>query len=239
MSNDKPDTKVVSAGRMSEEHFGAVNTPVYRASTILYPDLASMAPGKQLYTYGRRGTPGSKSLEDAITELEGGADCGVDAFGPQRRDDRDPVGRGRWRSSAGGRQLSMSPTRHFCDTTLKRLGIETSYYPPSADIAPLLKSNTRAVFCESPGSLTFEIQDIPAIARAAHAKGASVLMDNTWATPLLFDAHGHGVDLSIQAATKYLGGHADVNDRHRERQRKPCRPTERDPWQYGSGRQRR
>jgi cystathionine beta-lyase len=103
------------------------------------------------------------------------------------------------------------PTRHFCDTTLKRLGVETSYYPPTADIAPLLKSNTRAVFCESPGSLTFEIQDIPAIARAAHAKGASVLMDNTWATPLLFDAHGHGVDLSIQAGTKYLGGHADVN----------------------------
>jgi cysteine-S-conjugate beta-lyase len=94
---------------------------------------------------------------------------------------------------------------------LKRLGVETTYYPPNADIAPLLKPNTKVVFCESPGSLTFEIQDIPAIAKIAHAHGASVLMDNTWATPLLFDAHGHGVDLSIQAGTKYLGGHADVN----------------------------
>jgi len=105
---------------------------------------------------------------------------------------------------------AYGPTRQFCDTTLKRMGVETSYYAPTADIAPLLKPNTKAVFCESPGSLTFEIQDIPAIAKAAHAHGASVLMDNTWATPLLFDAHGHGVDLSIQAGTKYLGGHADV-----------------------------
>ena len=104
----------------------------------------------------------------------------------------------------------MVPRGNFCDTTLKRLGVETSYYAPNADIAPLLKPNTKAVFCESPGSLTFEIQDIPAIAKTAHAHGASVLMDNTWATPLLFDAHGHGVDLSIQAGTKYLGGHADV-----------------------------
>ena len=83
---------------------------------------------------------------------------------------------------------AYGPTRHFCDTTLKRFGVETSYYPPDADIAPLLKPNTKAVFCESPGSLTFEMQDIPAIAAAAHAHGASVLMDNTWATPLLFDA---------------------------------------------------
>ena len=210
MSSDKPETKVTSSGRMSREHFGAVNTPVYRASTILFPDVASMAPGKQPYTYGRRGTPGSQSLEDAIGELEGGAQVvlvpsGLNAvttaiLSVVRSGDHMLV-----TDSAYG------PTRQFCDSTLKRLGVETTYYAPNADIAPLLKSNTKVVFCESPGSLTFEIQDIPAIAKVAHAHGASVLMDNTWETPLLFDAHGHGVDLSIQAGTKYLGGHADVN----------------------------
>ena len=210
MSKDKPETKVVSAGRMSKDHFGAVNTPVYRASTILFPDLASMAPGKQPYSYGRRGTPSSQSLEDAIAELEGGAQVVLTPSG------LNAVTTAILSVVGHGDHLLVTdsvygPTRHFCDTTLKRLGVETSYYPPTADIAPLLKPNTKAVFCESPGSLTFEIQDIPAIARAAHAKGASVLMDNTWATPLLFDAHGHGVDLSIQAGTKYLGGHADVN----------------------------
>ena len=210
MSNDKPDTKVVSAGRMSRDHFGVVNTPVYRASTILFPDLASMAPGKQAYTYGRRGTPGSKSLEDAIAELEGGAQVVLTPSG------LNAVTTAILSAVGQGDHLLVTdsvygPTRHFCDATLSRFGVETSYYPPAADIAPFLKPNTRAVFCESPGSLTFEVQDIPALARAAHAHGASVLMDNTWATPLLFDAHGHGVDLSIQAGTKYLGGHADVN----------------------------
>ena len=210
MKKDKPDTKVVSAGRMSKDHFGAVNTPVYRASTILFPDLASMAPGKQAYTYGRRGTPGSKSLEDAIAELEGGAQVVLTPSG------LNAVTTAIFSVVGQGDHLLVTdsvygPTRHFCDTTLKRLGVETSYYAPTADIKPLLKPNTKAVFCESPGSLTFEVQDVPAVARAAHAHGASVLMDNTWATPLLFDAHGPGVDLSIQAGTKYLGGHADVN----------------------------
>jgi cysteine-S-conjugate beta-lyase len=210
MKKDKPDTRLVSAGRMSKDHFGAVNTPVYRASTILFPDLASMAPGKQAYTYGRRGTPGSKSLEDAIAELEGGAQVVLTPSG------LNAVTTAILSVVSHGDHLLVTdsvygPTRHFCDATLKRFGVETSYYAPTADIAPLIKPNTKAVFCESPGSLTFEVQDVPAIARAAHAHGASMLMDNTWATPLLFDAHGHGVDLSIQAGTKYLGGHADVN----------------------------
>jgi cystathionine beta-lyase len=210
MKNDKPDTTIVTAGRMSDAHFGAVNTPVYRASTILFPDLASMAPGKQPYSYGRRGTPSSDSLESAIGELEGGAQVVLVPSGLSAVTTAilSVVGSGDHMLVTDS---AYGPTRQFCDTTLKRLGVETSYYPPNADIAPLLKPNTKVVFCESPGSLTFEIQDIPAIAKAAHAKGASVLMDNTWATPLLFDAHGHGVDLSIQAGTKYLGGHADVN----------------------------
>ena len=210
MSSDKPETKVISSGRMSREHFGAVNTPVYRASTILFPDVASMAPGKQPYTYGRRGTPGSQSLEDAIGELEGGAQVVLVPSG------LNAVATAILSIVASGDHMLVTdsaygPTRQFCDSTLKRLGVETTYYAPSADIAPLLKPNTKVVFCESPGSLTFEIQDIPAIAGIAHAHGASVLMDNTWATPLLFDAHGHGGDLSTQAGTKYLGGHADVN----------------------------
>ncbi|HEY2836605.1 MAG TPA: cystathionine beta-lyase [Rhizomicrobium sp.] len=209
MSSDKPETKVISAGRMSREHFGAVNTPVYRASTILFPDVASLKPGSQRYSYGRRGTPSSQSLEDAIGALEGGARVVLVPSG------LNAVTTALLSVVGSGDHLLVTdsaygPTRHFCDTTLKRMGVETSYYPPTADIVPLLKPNTRAVFCESPGSLTFEIQDIPAITKAAHAHGASVLIDNTWATPLLFDAHGHGVDLSIQAGTKYLGGHADV-----------------------------
>ena len=210
MKDEKPDTKLVSAGRMSREHFGAVNTPVYRASTILFPDVASLKPGKQPYTYGRRGTPSSQSLQEAIGELEGGAEVVLVPSG------LNAVVTAILSVVGSGDHLLVTdsvygPTRQFCDATLSRLGIETTYYAPGADISSLLKPNTRAVFCESPGSLTFEMQDIPAIAKAAHAHGASVLLDNTWATPLFFDAHGHGVDLSIQAGTKYLGGHADVN----------------------------
>ena len=208
--HDKPETIVVGSGRMSASHFGTVNTPVYRTSTILFRDIASMAPGKQPYSYGRRGTPTSQSLEQAISELEGGAQVVLVPSG------LNAVSTAILSVAASGDHMLVTdsvygPTRQFCDTTLKRLGVETTYYAPGADIAPLLKHNTKMVFCESPGSLTFEIQDIPAIARSAHAHGASVLLDNTWATPLLFDAHGHGVDLSIQAGTKYLGGHADVN----------------------------
>jgi cystathionine beta-lyase len=104
------------------------------------------------------------------------------------------------------------PNRHFCDTVLKRMGVETSYYDPliGADIAGLIKPNTKAVFTESPGSLTFEMQDLPAIAKAAHARGALVLADNTWATPYFFKPLDFGADLSIQAGTKYISGHADV-----------------------------
>lgn len=207
----KKETLTVQAGRMSAEHFGAVNTPVYRASTILYPDFATMESGKAPYVYGRRGTPTSRSLEQAITALEGGArtilcPSGMNAIATAIM---SVVG-------AGDHLLvtdsCYGPTRTFCDKTLKRFGVETTYYAPriGAEIESLVRPNTRAVFCESPGSLTFEVQDVPAIAAVAHAHGASVLMDNTWATPIFFQPFAHGVDLSIQAATKYIGGHADV-----------------------------
>ena len=214
MRKDKPETSIVSEGRMSDSHFGAVNTPVYRASTILYPDLAAIKANSQPYTYGRRGTPSSRSFEEAISALEGAARTVSVTSGVQA------IGLAILSVCGAGDHLLMvdscyEPTRTLCDRTLKRFGIQTSYYAPGDDISAHLKPNTRAVFCESPGSLTFEVQDIPAIAKAAHAHdngrgGAAVLMDNTWATPLFFRPLEYGVDLSIQAATKYIGGHADV-----------------------------
>jgi cystathionine beta-lyase len=206
---DKISTKTSSLGRMSDEHFGAVNTPVYRASTILYPDLAAVKANTQPYTYGRRGTPSTKSFEDAICDLEGADKSVTVTSGLQA------VALAILSVCGSGDHLLMvdsayEPSRIFCDRTLKRFGVEVSYYPPTDDITPYLKPNTKAVFCESPGSLTFEVQDVPAIAKIAHANGASVLMDNTWATPVFFQPLKHGVDLSIQAATKYVGGHADV-----------------------------
>ncbi|HEY0265726.1 MAG TPA: cystathionine beta-lyase [Rhizomicrobium sp.] len=209
IEDDKPETKAVMLGRMSEAHFGAVNTPVYRASTILFPDLASIKANKQSYTYGRRGTPSTRSFEDAVAGLEGAAKVEVCTSGLQA------IALAILSVCGAGDHLLMvdscyEPTRIFCDRTLSRFGIETGYYPPTDDIGPYLKPNTKAVFCESPGSLTFEMQDIPALAAAARAAGASVLMDNTWATPVFFQPLRHGVDLSIQAATKYVGGHADV-----------------------------
>jgi len=210
----RPETRIVSEGRMSDSHFGAVNTPVYRASTILYPDLAAIKANSQPYTYGRRGTPSTRSFEEAISALEGAARTVSVTSGVQA------IGLAILSVCSAGDHLLMvdscyEPTRTLCDRTLKRFGIQTSYYAPGDDIGAHLKPNTRAVFCESPGSLTFEVQDIPAITKAAHAHdngsgGAAVLMDNTWATPLFFRPLDHGVDLSIQAATKYIGGHADV-----------------------------
>ena len=216
---------MVTAGRMTREHFGSVNTPVYRTSTVLFPDIQSLRTESQPYKYGRRGTPTSRSFESAIEALEGGARCvalpsGLNAIATAILSV----------CNAGDHVLMVDtcygPTRHFCDKTLKRFGIETTYYDPliGDGIAALFKPNTRAVYCESPGSLTFEIQDVPAIAKAARERGISVLMDNTWATPVFFRPLDHGVDLSIMSGTKYIGGHADVmvgtitaNENHKKR----------------------
>ncbi len=216
MSREKPETVAVSAGRMSAEHFGTVNTPVYRTSTILHSNYASLeeeASGGKAprYAYGRLGTPTTESFEQAVAALEGAA-----------RTVSVPSGLNAITTailaivSSGDHVLmtdsAYGPTRRFCNGALKRLGVETTYYDPliGAGIEALFRPNTKVVFCESPGSLTFEVQDVPAIAAVAHARGASVLMDNTWATPLYFPALARGVDLSIQAATKYIGGHSDV-----------------------------
>lgn len=221
----KKDTITVRAGRMSREHFGVVNTPVYRASTVLYPDLETLETGDVPYVYGRRGTPTSRSLEAALAELEGGARTVICPSG------MNAIATAIGSVCGAGDHLLVTdscyaPTRSFCNKVVKRFGVETTYYDPliGAEIERHIRSNTKAIFCESPGSLTFEVQDLPAISAVAHRRGLSVLLDNTWATPLYFNAIAHGVDLSIQAATKYIGGHADVmlgyvtaNESHRTR----------------------
>jgi len=208
---DKPETQLSRAGRQSKEHFGVVNTPVYRASTILYPNVDALEARSMPYTYGRVGNPTLNSLETAINMLEGSRKT---IFVPSGL---NAVATALLTVCSAGDHVLMTdscyaPSRAFCDKTLRRFGIETTYYDPliGSDIETLFRSNTKAVFCESPGSLTFEVQDIPAIARVAHERGASLLLDNTWASPLHFQALEHGADLSIQAVTKYIGGHADV-----------------------------
>ena len=198
---------------MSDSHFGAVNTPVYRASTILYPDLAAIKANTQPYTYGRRGTPTTAQLRGR--DLRPGrraraplrVTSGLQAIGTG-----DPVGVQRRRSSADGGQLSMSRPASSATRTLKRFGIETSYYRAGRRHHAHLKPNTRAVFCESPGSLTFEVQDIPAIASGCRMRNGAVGADGQYLgdAAVISSRSQHGVDLSIQAATKYIGGHADV-----------------------------
>lgn len=209
--NEKPQTVAVTAGRMHEDHFGAVNTPVYRASTILFEDTAALKAERGPYTYGRTGTPSTRSFEQAMEGMEGSARTVALPSG------LNAIAAAVLSVCAAGDHLLISdnvywPTRHLCDGLLKRFGVSATYFDPAcgAGIAGMFQANTKAVFCESPGSLTFEMQDIPAISAVAHAHGAAVLMDNTWATPLFFDALSHGVDLSIHAATKYIGGHSDL-----------------------------
>ncbi len=209
----KPDTLLVNAGRDPRAYFGFINPPVYHASTLLYPTAEDQVAHRSRYQYGRRGTPTSEALENALTELEGEA-CAGTALLPSGL---TAIATALLAVAGSGDHILVTdsvyrPTRNFCQGVLKRMGITTDYYDPliGADIAKLFKPNTRAVFVEAPGSQSFEMQDIPAIARVAHAKGAVVLMDNTWATPLYFRAFEKGVDLSIQAGTKYIGGHSDI-----------------------------
>ncbi len=209
----KPQTRLVTAGRDTQAQHGFVNPAVYHASTVLYPSAADQVAHRARYQYGRRGTPTSEALEQVLASIEGPECAGVVLV---------PSGMNAVATallsvvSAGDHILITDsvyrPTRVFCDGILKRLGVETTYYDPliGAGIATLFKPNTRAVFVEAPGSQSFEVQDIPAIAAVAHQRKAIVLMDNTWATPLFFKALEKGVDLSIQAGTKYIGGHSDI-----------------------------
>ena len=212
---DEPDeraaTKLVKGGRRREWRGTLVNVPVERASTILFEDVGELArtrPGLGTYRYGLQGTATHWALSEALTELEPGA-AGTALV---------PSGLAAVTTCllallSPGDELLVpdnvyGPTRRFCDTFLKRFGVATRYYDPLA--MPELGEATRAIFLESPGSLTMEVQDVPAICALARKRGVATLIDNTWATPLLFPALEAGVDVSILAGTKYVAGHADV-----------------------------
>lgn len=208
----RPATEVVLAGRDPFQFEGFVNTPIYRGSTVLAPTVADYLGKSMRYVYGRRGTPTTDALAEAINGLEGSAGTALAPSG------LSAITVALMSVLKAGDHLLVTdsaygPTRHFCDTILKNFGVETGYFDPcvGSGIRKLLRKNTRAVFVESPGSLSFEMQDVPSIAKEAKAHGAAVVMDNTWATPIYFKPLAHGVDISIQAGTKYLGGHADVN----------------------------
>jgi cystathionine beta-lyase len=208
-------TRITEAGRDPKAQLGVVNPPVYHASTVIYETLEELerktaTPFEGVY-YGRNGTPTTFALEAAVAELEGGhrsiaTGSGLAAIAATLMAFLDQ-----------GDHLLMvdsaySPTRKICEIVLKGFGVETTYYDPliGSGIKDLIRPNTKVVFTESPGSLTFEVQDVPAIAAAAHDAGAVVVLDNSWATPLFFRPFDHGVDVAIEAATKYLAGHSDV-----------------------------
>ena len=209
----KTDTRLVTSGRDPQAYHGFINPPVYHASTLLYPTAEDQVAHRARYNYGRRGTPTSEALENALREIEGDGCAGV-ALLPSGL---AAISAALLATARAGDHVLIPdsvyrPTRNFCNGVFKRFGVETTYYDPliGADIARLFKPNTRVVFVEAPGSQSFEMQDIPAIAKIAHEQNAVVLMDNTWATPLYFRAFEKGVDLSIQAGTKYIGGHSDI-----------------------------
>jgi cysteine-S-conjugate beta-lyase len=212
-----PATLVVNSGRRKSLTGPVVNPPVWRASTILYDDVAGLKAGTTTnadghFFYGRRGTPTQWSLAEALTALEPGAHgtmlypSGVAAVAAALLSVLKP-----------GDHLLMvdsayDPTRSLCGGLLKRFGVETRYYDPliGGDISALVQDNTAAIFMETPGSLTFEVQDVPAIVAVARARGIKTLLDNTWATSLYFKPLSLGVDIAIIAATKYIVGHSDV-----------------------------
>ena len=202
-------------GRDPQRYLGAVNTPVFRASTILFPTVAELEQSargeREGISYGLHGLPTVADLQSAVASIEG-AHAGF-AVPSGLTATTLPL----LALLAPGDHLLVTdsvygPTRRFCDLHLARLGVEVTYYDPllGAAIEREMRSNTRVVFTESPGSLTFEVQDVPAIAAVAHARGARVVIDNSWATPFFFPSFARGVDVSVHAATKYIGGHSDV-----------------------------
>jgi cysteine-S-conjugate beta-lyase len=209
----KAETTLVTAGRDAMSQKGFVNPPVVRGSTVLYPTADDLHAHRGEFQYGRHGTPTTKALQEALMTLEGPQCAGVGLA---------PSGLSAISTTllavlkAGDHLLVCDnvyrPSRNFCDGMLARYGVETSYFDPliGADIDRLFKPNTKAVLVEAPGSQSLEMPDIPAIAGVAHARGALVIDDNTWATPLYHRSLDQGVDISMQAATKYIGGHSDI-----------------------------
>lgn len=209
----KDQTKLVTTGRTASEQFGAVNPPVVHASTILFPTTRELRDYQSMkYRYGRHGMPTQHALMDAMADLEGGYKAVLSPSGLAA------VTTALQAFLSAGDHLLMvdtvyEPTRNFCDKLLTRMGVDVTYYDPliGAGIAALIKPDTRVVYTESPGSRTFEMQDIPGISAAAKAAGdITIMTDNTWGTPLFFKAFDKGVDISIHAATKYIVGHSDA-----------------------------
>lgn len=216
MKKSNPDwseqTNLTHLGRAPENYHGVVNPPISRTSTIIYPDLASYENPDHRYRYGRMGNPLSDQFEDAMAALENGAG----AVGTQ-------TGMAAITTSIlsivkSGDHILMvdtvyAPTRYFAANILKRMNVEVEYYDPcvGADIETLCRENTSVIYMESPGSATFEVQDVPAICQVAKTKGITTIIDNTWSAGVLFKPLDHGVDISFQSCTKYVGGHSDIN----------------------------
>ncbi len=214
----KLSTRLAQRGRKAGSHPGTVNLPVARASTVTFASLAEMESVQKRFeadevvpTYGIANMPLRAAFEELMVEIEGGhravtLPSGLAAVAVAIM---AAVGQG---DHVLITDAVYGPTRRLCDRTLKRYGVETTYYDPhiGAGIAALMKPNTRAVYLESPGSITFEVQDFPAIARVARERGAAVIHDNTWATGVFFRSFDHGADLVVQAATKYPAGHSDI-----------------------------
>jgi cysteine-S-conjugate beta-lyase len=209
----RAETTLVTAGRDTKSQKGFVNPPVVHGSTVLYPTAEDLHAHRSEFQYGRRGTPTTKALQEALMALEGPQCAGVGLA---------PSGLSAITTTllavlkAGDHLLvcdnAYRPTRNFCDGLLAGYGVETTYFDPltGAGVAGLFKPNTKAVLVEAPGSQSFEMPDVPAIAGVAHARGALVIDDNTWATALFHRSLDQGVDISMQAATKYIGGHSDI-----------------------------
>jgi cystathionine beta-lyase len=204
-------TVVTQAGREPFEHFGFVNPPIFRGSTVLFPTVADLEGLRQPYTYGTKGTPTTRALEKAWSEIAGAEDTVLVPSGLAA------IAIALLTATKAGAHLlvtdsAYAPTRFFCDGLLARFGVTTQYYDPKigAGVSALIRPETAAILTESPGSQSMEIQDVPAIAAAAHEKGVCVIVDNTWATPLFFPPHERGCDLAIEAGTKYLSGHSDM-----------------------------
>jgi len=211
----KQDTILVHSGRYPEKQGGSINPPVYHASTVSKPSVAALEKAKQdpdqNFLYGRHGTPTSKAFEDSVAALEGGDKCiavgsGLSAIITAmlafvKQGDHVLVC-----------DNAYSPTRNFSEKFLKRFGVETTYYDPfiGTDIKRYFQENTKVIYTESPGSHSFEIQDIPAIAKQCHKSNIKVVMDNTWSAGYYFKPFDHGVNVSVQAATKYYVGHSDA-----------------------------
>mgnify|MGYP003631541920 CR=1 FL=1 len=211
-SKHRKNTRLMHAGRKPEEYFGVVNPPICRTSTILYDNLAAYLDPNTKYRYGRVNNPLSQSFEEAVAELEGGfhaisTSCGLSAITTTLMAFL----------KAGDHVLIVDscypPTRFFANKQLHSFGVHVEYYDPmvGAGIKDLIRDNTRAIYLESPGSATFDVQDVPAIVKVARAHDILTIMDNTYAAGVLFRPLDHGVNISVQSAAKYLGGHSDVN----------------------------